>query len=370
MKFEVDRDTFCSALARAAGVVSKDTAMPMLRNVLLTAEVDQPVELSATDLEISLRTRTQAIVHEGGRIAAPAREMLAVVRGLWEDRVMIELSGENQSMIKITAGKSKRKLACMAAEDFPMIDSVHEMEFGGCDKAELLRAVSRTLFVIPSESTGFNIPGALLHRHESGYYRLVGSDGHRLSYCGIPDTGLPGLEVGAGVVVPRKGLQECTKLLEASGDAFVACDGTRIVFKTDGGTLSVRLLDPSFPSYGEIIPEERPFSFSIDAQRLNNTLASMMPLLPGATRMVGFHITPGTLTLRSATNPEGDAEDQLEIQYDSDEFSIYFNAKYWIEALKAIDGRVRIEWLDKFHGAILLDEGDAHGLNLIMPMVA
>jgi len=368
MKFEVDRDSFCAVLARAAGVASKATGMPILRNVLLSAEMDKPVEMAATDLEISLRAHAQAIVHAPGRITVPAREMLAIMRGLWEQRATVELS---ENMLQIMAGKSKRKIACIPAEGFPAIDPTSAMAFGPCDKAELSRAIAKTFFVIPSESNGFNISGAFIHKSASGdQYRMVSVDGHRLSWCGIGSHALSQIEVGAGIVVPRKGLQEIMKILEAPGDAAIACDGVRLAIKTDEATLIVQLLDPAFPTYEDIIPaEERPFSIGVDAQRLHGTLVSMMPLFVSPTKNVRFHIGQNRLTLQSVANPQGEAEDQIEIDYGDEEISLYFNAKYWIEALKAMDGKARIEWIDGFHGAILLDDGDKDCLNLIMPMV-
>lgn len=85
---------------------------------------------------------------------------------------------------------------------------------------------------------------------------------------------------------------------------------------------------------------------------------------------VRFNISRNSLELESG-NPEfGNANDILDIDYEGEDFSIAFNAKYVLDCIQVMEGAsIRFEWVDQNHGGVFVAPDDPGYLSLIMPMV-
>src|SRR5919108_2341850 len=95
MKISCGRDELVAKLSVVARAVSTRTAVQILSGILLRAE-DGELHLSATDMELSLRTSLRAEVEGDGAVVVPGRLLLDLVRLLPEREVLLErLPGEN-----------------------------------------------------------------------------------------------------------------------------------------------------------------------------------------------------------------------------------------------------------------------------------
>src|SRR5260370_20765096 len=76
--------------------------------------------------------------------------------------------------------------------------------------------VERTVFSVSVDETRLNLSGIFLERPEVGKVRIVATDGHRLSLITRP---VEGAAVANGVIIPRKGVMEISKVIEGGDDA-------------------------------------------------------------------------------------------------------------------------------------------------------
>ena len=67
MKFPVEKASLVQVLQRIQSATEKKTTMPILNNCLIKASADGTLEVSATDLELSLWTTMAAPVKEEGK---------------------------------------------------------------------------------------------------------------------------------------------------------------------------------------------------------------------------------------------------------------------------------------------------------------
>src|SRR5512139_3627942 len=110
MKLKIKKDEILKGLQRIQGVVDKKNTMPILSNMLLTAD-SNGVEIVATDLEIGLRGRYSSEVEKPGSITISAKKMYEIVRELpVED---IEIKVEDGNWAKIVSGQSHFKLVAL-----------------------------------------------------------------------------------------------------------------------------------------------------------------------------------------------------------------------------------------------------------------
>ncbi|MGV8074070.1 MAG: DNA polymerase III subunit beta [Syntrophobacteraceae bacterium] len=369
MKVQVEKAALTQVLQKVQTITEKKTNIPILFNVLIkTSNQDQLLEFSATDLELSIWTHTAALVAEPGSTTVSARKLHDIVREIPQDYIMLETLPNSKLLVQ--AGRSRFELSTIPAEDFPNIAFYEDANLLPCDAAMLRRCFNKTLYGIPVEEDPFSISGLFWHPIESEQLRFVSSDGHRLAYVQIDGNSFKNLEIGNGIVIPRKGVQEMLKVVEKESEVSIGTFENCLILKTQDTYLSIQLLEAEFPEYQLIIPEERPNFFSIDWEVFYHSLKRVAVLTNQKWRHVRFIITEGTLMLESGDPELGSATDALDIEYGGDDFTIAFNIRYVLEAVQAMESpEVRFEWVDEFHGGVFLGSDDPEYLGLIMPMV-
>src|SRR5512135_2371577 len=123
MKLKVKKEEILKGLQRIQGVVEKKNTMPILSNMLLTAE-GSSIEIVATDLEIGLRGRYTADVEKPGSVTVSAKKMFEIVRELPAEEIQINV--EDSNWIKIISGQSQFKLVGLPKDEYPALPDVAE----------------------------------------------------------------------------------------------------------------------------------------------------------------------------------------------------------------------------------------------------
>ncbi len=368
MKFQIDKAAFIHVLQRVQSITEKKTNMPILSNTLIRASEEQILEFSVTDLELSLRTRTGAQVTEPDSRCVSARKLLEVVRELSQEMVGVEILPSGRFSIR--AGKSHFELASIPSEDFPHTTFYDGVDFAPCNGGLLRSCLTKTLYAVPLDEDPFSIAGLYCHPVGEGKVRFAASDGHRLACSEMPNELLVGLDIGDGIVIPRKGVQEILKILEKESDVSLAIYENCLLLKTSETVLTIQLLEAEFPDYRTIIPEERPFALSVEKEVFASALKRMAILMSQKWRHVRLCIQSGKMEMEAGDPDLGKADDVLDIDYEGEEFTVAFNIKYLLDAVQVVDGtHVRFEWVDALHGGVFKEAEDSGYLALIMPMV-
>ncbi len=368
MKVQVERAALVQVLQRLQSITEKKTTMPILSNTLMRTLDENILEFSATDLELSLRTQMGAQMEAPGDRCVSAKKLLEIVRELPQDRIVLEMLDNGR--IAMRAGRSRFELASSAAEDFPYVNFFEDLDFVTCNAAVFRSCLERTIYAVPSDEDPFSVAGLFCHPAENDLICFAASDGHRLAYSHMSADGMQALQLGEGIVIPRKGVQEILKVLEKETEVFLAAHENCLILKTMDALLKVQLLEAEFPEYRVIIPEERPFGFSVDKEVFHAALKRMAVLSNQKWRHVRFVIKNGVLELEAGDPELGRADDALDVEYEGDEFAVAFNIRYVVDAIQSAPGsQVRFEWVDQYHGGVFVGADDPSYLALIMPMV-
>ena len=83
MKFSAERESLLAALQSVIGVVERRQTMPILANLLLSAEQGK-LAITATDLEVELVAQAEIKSSADGRLTVPGRKLLDICRSLPE----------------------------------------------------------------------------------------------------------------------------------------------------------------------------------------------------------------------------------------------------------------------------------------------
>ena len=118
-KFELLRE-----LTATQGVVERKTTIPILSNYLFEAAGDK-LSLTATDLDLSLRTSCSAKVKKEGSCTIPARKLHDYVKLLPDAEITIKLLDNH--WVSIRCGRSNTKMVGMARANFPTLPNFSEL---------------------------------------------------------------------------------------------------------------------------------------------------------------------------------------------------------------------------------------------------
>src|SRR6201986_4400324 len=121
MEFSVSKSALLNELTTTQGVVERKTTIPILSNLLVEAKGAQ-LTITATDLELSIRTSCEAKIKKEGAGTIPAKKLLELVRLLPDGEIKFRLL-ENH-WVEIVSDKKKSKLVGMAKENFPALPAM------------------------------------------------------------------------------------------------------------------------------------------------------------------------------------------------------------------------------------------------------
>src|SRR6202142_4342662 len=172
-KFELLRE-----LTATQGVVERKTTIPILSNYLFEASGDK-LSLTATDLDLSLRTSCAVKVKKDGACTIPARKLHDYVKLLPDADITIKVL-ENH-WVSIRCGRSNTKMVGMARSNFPSLPVSQTAGVVKIPGPVLRGLIARTGFAISSEEPRYTLNGPpMLLKPES--ITMVATDGHRLAH--------------------------------------------------------------------------------------------------------------------------------------------------------------------------------------------
>jgi DNA polymerase-3 subunit beta len=368
MEFSIQTEELTKGLYRAQGIVEKKTAMPILSNVLFSAAAGK-LSISATDLEVGMVGDHQAEVIKEGRITVSARHLYDIIRSLPKGTVRIKRMENNWA--EIQSGNVEFKMLGMAPEDFQNLPDVTKAKLFPVLPADLKRMIDKTIFAVSNDETRYNLNGAFLEKIGDAGFRMVATDGHRLSMLDCP-LAAPKAKVtfGEGVIIPKKGLMEMKRLLEAEeGDCELGLDGNNLVFKMSNLTVIMRLLDGQFPEYRHVIPDSLKNKLTLERKSFTDSLRRISILSSDRTLAVKLRLTKGKLQVTTSNPDLGEAREDIAIEFSGPELVVGFNARYLIDALTSIDSEnVELCLDDDLSPGVLRPAGDAAFTCVVMPM--
>lgn len=369
MRLTIERAALLKALNHVQSVVERRNTIPILSNVLLSAQGDT-LKLTATDLDIEISEQAPAQVERGGQTTAPANYLYDFVRKLPDgSAVKFDVSGDDPRLF-ISAGKSRLHLPILPAGDFPSMPSDgFETKFE-VEPTELGRLLDKTRFAISTEETRYYLNGIFLHTvdHDGAKLRAVATDGHRLA---LADANAPKGAAGMpGVIVPRKTINELKRLLDDAADLVeISVSPQKIRFALSDAVLTSKLIDGSFPEYARVIPKSNSKKLKIDNKAFAEAVDRVATVSAERSRSVRLALEKDKITL-TVNNPDaGVATEDLPAEYRDDNLEIGFNARYLLDVAAQVEGEHAVfELADSGSPTLVRDEADDQALYVLMPL--
>lgn len=338
MKFEAGKSALLDALQLASSAVPNKTTLPILYNFRLRLDGEM-LEVTATDLDLTMVLKLEVQGHEDGEIVLNARKFLEVVKELPEMPVLVAVD-DYVVTIRSESG-FQCTLAGFDAGEYPSLPDMSEGSGGGAaDRPAKVRLkdlrflAEKTAFAVSNDFSRIALTG-VFWENKGGQMIMVGTDGHRFGKAWLEGAALP---EAAGVILPPKAIQQVLHMaLDAEETVEVQMSRAFARFSSPLITVYSKLIEGPYPKYENVIPKEFAKRFTVNREHFMAVLRRVATMANAKTRLVVCALQAGQMLL-SAKNADlgGDSEESIPLDYEAEPLELGLNAGYLLEVLRLV----------------------------------
>jgi len=365
MKLSVSKDELQEKLSNIQNIVGKRNTMPILSHFLLDIDKNGAY-IIATDLETALKEPLVVEIEKEGRLCLPARKLFEIVREIEGDVV---LESTDEQWLKIKAGASDFRLACLPASEFPEWPVMEDVEEIASEAPVLMEMIEKTIYSAGESDTRHTINGLLFHAQPGNKsLTFVGTDGHRLALIVKQLNGEVREE--KRIIVPRKAASELRRFLDREeGKVKISIGKNHLLFTVGNVQFLTRLIEGTYPDYENVIPQANERKLLVKRGTFTKAIRRVSVMSRERANAVRFDIAEGTLVISSSDPDLGEAKEDVPIDYKGETLSIGFNARYLLDILGAMTSEnITLEFQDPLSPVLLKEEGREDYRCVIMPM--
>ncbi len=364
MKIVVSKDELQEKLSNIQNIVEKRNTMPILSHFLLDAGKGGS-SITATDLETALREPLMLKVEKEGKICIPARKMFEIVREVEGDLVCESVDDQ---WLKIKAGASSFRLACLSAKEFPAWPGMEDMEEITVPADILAALIEKTVYSSGDSDTRYTLNGLLFHVTPAGQLSTVGTDGHRLAT--ITKTISGKISEEKKMIVPKKAAAELRKVLDkAEAGVRMTLSKNHVLFTIGDIQFLTRLIEGTYPNYEQVIPTANDKRMLVNRAAFSRALRRVSLMAKDKTNAVRMELEPNKITVTTSNPDMGEATDEVPAEYAGERLVLGLNARYLMDIIEAMSSeKVMLDLQGALNPVLIRDEQDPDYRCVIMPM--
>jgi DNA polymerase-3 subunit beta len=363
MKITVSRDHLLNGLRLVGNVVNARTPMPVLSTVLAET-VDGWLHLSATDMEMSIRSAIPAVVEEGGSTTLPARKMAQIVGALPAGDV--SLSSDAGQTTSVVCGKAFFRIVGLNPQEFPRDTGFTEEWSFAVPGRDLRKALGKVSYSTSEDETRHVLNGILLSVRE-GMMTVAATDGRRLA---LVERQLSGEVIADGdVILPAKVVSELGRMLEGEGEVTVRLSAGRASFEFGHTLLVSKLVEGTYPNYRQVVPSTFAQSVAIPRVAFADALNRVAMVVSESSAAVKLSLKQAEMVVSAMSAEVGEANEPVDVSYEGEPIALAFNPLFFTEPIKNLEcDQLILQFNDEFSPVAM--SGDEGFLYVVMPMRA
>jgi len=360
LKVTCDRDELVATLGTVSRVVSSRGSVQVLAGVLLRPDGDA-LELAATDMELSLRTRLTARIEGDSSVVVPGKLLVDLARLLPAAEVTIEYKPEDGA-VHVSSGSYSSKLNVFAAEDFPRLPTIDPSRHT-IATASLLETVDRVARSASKDESRPVLTGIQV-RFEGTRLLMAATDSYRLSF---KETELEAAGPDLEAIIPARALAELGRIAAGTETVELGVNENTVVFGTGDTWLTTRRIDGQFPDVSRLLPESFEIEVDLPRAELRDVVrrAGVMALRNAPLRL---RFAEGELTISAQSQDVGETSESLPAAYTGEPLEIGFNAEFLADGVESVRGdTVRLKLINPLRPGLITSADDSFWY-LIMPI--
>lgn len=365
MQLTLPQKTLAQQLQIVTRALPLRSTVSAVEGVLFSSD-GQTLSLTATNLEMGIRTQINVNSQKKGQVVLPGK-IMEIVRRLPGDSVSISVNPEN-FLTTILSGQAEFQVYGLNAADYPELPAFlpeqAKLSFS-VKTADLRRALRQTLFAVSTDESKPAFTGVLFTLQNNSL-RLVASDTFRLAatYCQLEE-----MSTAGEFLVPAKSLQEVLRIL-TDDETIVqaAVIGNQLFLQYEAINFSTRLLDENFPNVERVIPQEFCGEATLETENFLHTIERAALLSAEDNNIVHLSIGSGSMVVR-ASSKLGKIQESIPLELEGEGVEIALNARFLLDMLRITEGHqcfLQITGPNK--PCILKDSLDTDYLYLVLPI--
>jgi DNA polymerase-3 subunit beta len=371
MKFHVITSDFQKAISSVEGIISIREIKSALSNIKIETTEDK-ILLSATDLEISIRTSVPAKILSEGKGSVPAKQLSNILRLVNFPETSVEIVGDSegteQTLIKDAQEKIDFKMTIngISSDELKTIDKVNNDIKKEIPCFTLANMIKKTYSFIAVEDTRYVFNGLFLKTTPEKII-VAGTDGRRLAK--IEREIQNDLPFEKGVIIPHKAIREILKLIETHDSGKMSLLDNQIYLEVNGSELLCKLIDGNYPDYEAVIPKETKYVVRLNKENFNVVLKQALIAAQEPNKQIRFGFSKGNLNINSSTPGTTEVSINIPVEYEGEDLLIALKGEYLTDLLKSIDDTdFDMRFSSPNAPVIFKDPSDEKFISVMMPM--
>jgi len=355
MKFTVIKSRLFELLSSIQSIVPSKPALQIISNVMVEAREDGTLEVTATDLDVSVRAALTADVKvdEPGRTTLPVRKLVEILRLAPEGEVQFDIDSDD--VARIVTGAAKYRVLGMDMREYPAIREPDEdSKSFTIDRAVFREMLRKTAYAVGTDETRRILTGLLL-RFADAKLTVVATDGKRLALV-EQEVEFP-VDNSCEMILPSKAVQLLQRLLTGDGPMTIYGQTNQIVFDCGTFRFYSKLIEGVYAKYQSVIPTKCDESITVNRKELMDAISCVDIMSGDKIRAVRLSFSEGALNLSASNVESGEANAVLPIKYSGRALAASYNPAYIKDCLGALDtDTVTFEISEGYTSAKILSE--------------
>ncbi len=337
MLVHINRDEFKCLAKQATLAVPKKSTIKELSGIHIEADARRSMlTLTATNLEIAIRTSMGAVVERSGSVVLNAKVLAAITSQLTEETLDMELMDSGQ--ISIHAGATGYCLNVLSGDKYPM----PELPFPDdtVSVSGLWSLVRQTAFVAMEEADKAPIMSCIKLALGPDGLKGISTNG----YCIMEAWGDKDCKGRSELLIPARSLAVLAALSKDSDVYEMGLAGKSVVFWNGTMLFSARLMEGSYPNTGMFFDKfQAKYTVNLAAEELTAAVASVSVVAADNPRMelcFGEH----EILVSTETDQGRAAIPVKALVLNAPGAPFYYNPKILLKYLKLLHGSVTLDF--------------------------
>jgi len=366
IKCIVELKEFKVALKTVINATGKKSYLPILQNVLLETSGKSSLILSATDLEISIRSQIAAKIIQKGTTCIPAKRLFEIAKSLPKSVSQIELEQTNTLDFAIRAADITHQIQGMAADEFPKLPVVDRAKIETVPADVFCDAIQKVGYAVSNDECRPALTGVLWRTSGKGSI-IIATNGHEL--VEVKSKKIQFTNPHVDVIIPLQPLIILNKLVTKEiAEIGVIFGDNNLTFIYGNTTISTRFIEGPYPDYKKLVQKKNDQIVIVDKESFLQALKQLrVSIGDDQSYRVALLIVKNQFKLSTKS-----ASMELPCQFEGGKVEVAFDTNYLINAIEHIGGNeVKLAFAkENLLGAVVVtstNKNDGH-LCLVMPL--
>ena len=362
MKLSISQNELAASLSVVVKGSASSATLPILSGILLKAE-NSTLILESTNLDLSIRCESPALVEEEGQTVVPAALFNNIVKKLSD--AAVHISSDDVSAT-IVCDSTSVSLKTLDAQDFPGFPQIQPDNSVQLPFDTFTKMVKKVIKAVANDDRHTVLTGVLMEIKE-GTFKLVATDSFRLAYTETP------FETQAEefkTVISGSFMRDLAGLAVSGEKIELGFNQNQVIAKYGPYTFINRRIEGSFPDYSRLFSDSYTTVAQINTKQLIGAI-DRTALLSNKTSPVKFDLNLASQSIQLSTSSTdiGAAHETLGATIEGADMEISFNASNVIDGLRAVESEtITLKLESNIRPGLFSVEGEENYLYIVMPM--